>query len=694
MSKRGLRELARLYGVQTSYRDAGGTLRTARDEPLLRALACLGVPVRTLDDVRDALREQRRSCWRRALEPVAICVAGQTPELLVRVPAQGHSGSWRLTVPLDGGAAIAEGKLEELEPVDAEDLEGERFVAVRVKLGRPLPPGYHRATLALPSGEHTATILCTPPRAYAPRGRATPLWGVFAPLWGLRQQRSRGTGDLTDLGAAIDWVAGLGGGMVGTLPLGAATPGDPSPYAPMSRIFWNEAYLDLEAIPEARAALARDEAQKEIARLRGGELYDPEAQIALAHRVLDEALPALERDSKRREALKKWLAGQPHAEAYAKFRAAGARHGQDWSKWPEAARGGRLGENDGEAKVLRRHLFAQLLFAEQLGAIGEKARAAGQGLFLDLPLGVHPSGFDPWRFPNAFLPGAAAGAPPDILFTKGQNWGFAPLHPEGMREDGYAYVAATLQAHLRHAGMLRIDHVMSLYRLFIVPTGMENKDGVYIRYREDELYAVLCIESQAHRSMIIGEDLGTVPPAVKAAMAKYDVHGLHVVEYELPLTGKGRSLKPAPRRTIASINTHDMPMWAAYWAGDDIGERLRDGLLDEAAAEKERAEREEQKRGLVSLLRIEKLLDEGETLPDAKAVHEALLIHLARSPARGVMVTLEDLWGERRPQNVPGTGAERANWRRPLRHTLDEMKAMPEVRELLTRIDAARRAAK
>jgi 4-alpha-glucanotransferase len=290
--------------------------------------------------------------------------------------------------------------------------------------------------------------------------------------------------------------------------------------------------------------------------------------------------------------------------------------------------------------------------------------------------------------------GASAGAPPDGFFTKGQNWGFPPVNPNTQRNDQYAYLRRVLRTQLQYAGMLRIDHVMSLHRLFFVPSGYEAKDGVYVRYPEDEMYAVLAIESQRHRSAIVGEDLGTVPAEVRKCMKRHGIKRMFVVQFE---AGDGDPpVAEPPAEAVASLNTHDMPPFAAYWDGLDAELRNEMGLLTKDEVEQQHDARNRTARALGGLLRKEHVVEDGKLdrmlnpkLDARDAVH-GLLRWMAASPADVLLINLEDLWFERQPQNVPGTSHERPNWRRRMRHTLDEVRSSEEVRNMLLSVSAAR----
>jgi len=300
--------------------------------------------------------------------------------------------------------------------------------------------------------------------------------------------------------------------------------------------------------------------------------------------------------------------------------------------------------------------------------------AEGGGLYLDLPLGVHPDGYDVWADRASFALDVAAGAPPDSFFTAGQNWGFAPLHAERIRENGYAYLRACLAHHLEAASTLRIDHVMSLHRLFWIPSGMETKDGVYVRYKAEEMYAVLTLASMRHRSMLVGEDLGLVPPPVRPAMRRHGVLGMHVVQYELR-PDAANPLDPPRPDAVASLNTHDMPPFAAWLEGLDITDREDLGLLDTSQAAWDRGIRGAQRRALLTFLR-------RQGLPAEDTLDSLLfftLVHLRRQPAPLLLVNVEDLWLETSPQNVPGTALERPNWRRKLRYPLQRFRTGAEV---------------
>lgn len=447
----------------------------------------------------------------------------------------------------------------------------------------------------LPFGYHTldgdTLLIHAPLEAFAPDAKT---WGIFLPLYAVPPNG----GDLGDLEAYMDWVHEMGGSVVATLPLLAAFDDEPSPYSPVSRLFWNERYLDVEALPEYRGN--RD--LRELA----------------ASFVPDEGF---ERFAK-------------HAREYAQFR----------------------GDE-------RYHLYVQYRMSQQMEQL------AARGLYLDFPLGVNGGGYDVQKYGHVFAKGVSVGSPPDAFFTKGQNWGFPPFHPEALRADRYRYFRAAIANHARHASILRLDHVMGLHRLFWIPDGMDAKDGVYVRYHDEELYAIVVLESVRNRCVIVGEDLGTVPEYVPKAMQRHGLRRMHVVQYE------GKVGTP-PAASVASINTHDMPTFAAYRSGTDIDDRLEQDLLDDRGAKKEREARAKIRK------RIQKKLGAGDD------VLEQILCFLAESDAEVVLINLEDLWGETEPQNVPGMPEK--SWKQRFRLSLQQAQKDPRVMRILGSVAEAR----
>jgi 4-alpha-glucanotransferase len=278
-----------------------------------------------------------------------------------------------------------------------------------------------------------------------------------------------------------------------------------------------------------------------------------------------------------------------------------------------------------------------------------------------MPVGVHPGGYDTWRFRELFVDEVSIGAPPDDFFAGGQSWGLAPLHPRRLREGGHAYPAACIRALCRHAVAARIDHVMGLHRLFWVPDGMAATEGVYVRYPFEELYAVLCIESQRGRARLVGEDMGTVPGAVRRTMAAHGLLRTYAVQAEAG--ARGGPFDHVPSEAMVGMNTHDMPTFAAFWEADPRREAL------EAALERR-----------------------GHAAGDGPDALDGSLVELARSDASAVLVNLEDMWWEREPQNMPGTTAEHPNWRRLARHGVDELDDVPGLVPRLRRVAEARRS--
>ncbi len=633
-----LNELAAAAGVQRSYTDTRGRRKTASAAALAAALRALGHDVAESGaGAAEALRALAAERLGQTAEPVAVAWGRSPARIGITVPAGASRVGW--TVALEDG-----GELRGTERV-------ERLPRTTAGCALPLPVlphGYHHAHIEVGGQTATTLVLAAPRRAYAgPAGS----WGVFLPLYAA--PGPFGPGDFTRMRGLLAWTAALGGDLVGSTPLHAAfldRPFEPSPYLPVSRLYWNELYVDPEAVPERAAAAQADALIVAAAAPAGDRLIDHRAAMAAKRRVLEALLAALA--GRRLEAFERHLRDHPDLGGYAAFRARCEREGGGWRDWSEPAAAG-------DPAAARYHAYAQWLCAEQLAAVS----AGAAGPYLDMPLGVHPGGYDTWRHRDAFAEGISVGAPPDDFFLGGQDWGMAPLHPDGVRRSGHAYPIACVRALVRHAAAARIDHVMGLHRVYWVPHGLAATDGVYVRYPAQELYAVLCIESHRHRTRLVGEDLGTVPAAVRRAMSAHGLLRTFVLQAQLD-TGAD-PFDRVPSAAMVGMNTHDMPTFAGFW--------------DDAAAADGRRE----------TLRAA-VARRGHAAGDGPQVLDACLQELAGSDARALLVTLEDMWWEHARQNIPGTTTEHANWRRRARYAVEELDRVPGLTTRLRRIAALR----
>lgn len=694
---RPLRRLARLYGLETAYYDViAHRRREASAEAQLAVLQALGAPVGDLRDVPAAVRERRQELWQRWCEPVLLAWDGGPADLRLRLPPDLADGKVACHLQLETGEVRRwTGDLTQRASRKPVEVEGTRYATARLPLPGGLPWGYHRLTVEIGDRAVESLLLAAPVKAFAPPdGTASRRWGVFLPLYALRSGRSWGGGDFTDLEAFAAWVAEQGGDLVATLPLLAAfldEPYDPSPYAPASRLFWNEFYLDVTRVPEiercpaAQAVLASPAVQAEMAARRASPLVDPRGEMGLKRRILEElARCFFAGASERQGSFRRFVAAHPALEDYARFRATCDRQRAPWSTWPRPQRDGVLAAGDYAEEAERYHLYAQWLVHEQFRSLAEAAREKGVGLLLDLPLGAHPASYDVWRERELFVRSMSGGAPPDGFFVRGQNWGFPPLHPERIRAQGYRYTIACLRHHLPRASVLRIDHLMGIHRLFWIPPGMPAHEGMYVRYRPEEFYAILALESHRHGTLLVGEDLGTVPAAVRPAMARHSILRTYVLPFEIGFDPHAALRAPAAD-VLATLTTHDIRPFAGFWAGLDIRDRVDLGLLAEADADRERHGREALKDALVHFFRRTGRLG-GEQAGTADVLR-ACLASLAASAARLVVVNLEDLWLETDAQNTPGTREERPNWRRKARYPLEAFREMPQVLETLREVN-------
>lgn len=519
-----------------------------------------------------------------------------------------------------------------------------------------VPYGYHRLVAA---AGRERLLLTGPGRCPLPTERA---WGWAVQLATTRSERSWGIGDLDDLRRLGEWSAAVGAGFVAVGPLGAPNPGphpEPSPYYPSTRRFGSPLHVAIEAIPGIGPV---DDLATSGRALNVERIVDRPASLAIKRAALERAW---QRGIADREAFETWRRAQdPALERWAAFSVLGERLGAGWQSWPAPYRDprgaavSRVATDEPDRVAF--HVWVQWCFDRQLaGASGAVRRIA------DMPVGVDPSGFDAWDWQEQHAIGVSVGAPPDRFNADGQDWGLPPFIPHRLREAGYRPFIDTVRAQLRHAGGLRIDHILGLFRLWWIPAGGGPGRGAYVRYPTDEMLEIVAIEAHRAGAIVIGEDLGTVPAGVRAELRRRHLLSTRLAYFE--------RVPPSryPRRAFAGVTTHDLPTIAGALSGSDLADQERAGVRTGRAS--------------LGLLR-QRLLTAARIGPDAspRAVSLALHRRLAAAPPLLVAATLEDaLLVEERP-NLPGTiASQRDNWSIALPMPLEKIRTDPGVASLI-----------
>ncbi|RTL62212.1 MAG: 4-alpha-glucanotransferase [Hyphomicrobiales bacterium] len=506
-------------------------------------------------------------------------------------------------------------------------------------------------------------------------------WGISCQLYSLHSERSQGIGDFEDLARLCEFGATLGADFVGTNPLHALFTADPeraSPYSPSSRRFLNPLYIALDplSVPIApqRQRIDYTEAwrqKKKVLELLFAKREAADPGFIRFQEQQDDALFAFATF----EALSEAMVAEGH--------------GSGWHQWPEAYRDCRSSAVRDYCEAHRErvefHAWMQWLAASQLEQAQQRARAAGMriGLYLDLAVGVAPDGMETWWDPDLVVGGARIGAPPDLFNSGGQDWGLAPLSPAVLEERNLEPFARDLEASMRHAGAIRIDHAMALQRLFWIPGDARPAGGGYVQYPFERMLAKLAEVSLRSNAMVIGEDLGTVPNGFRERMREAQVQSYRLMLFERDARGSYLPPEAYPSEALACLATHDLPPLAGWWTGHDIQLRHRAGLIDDALAERSRQERVEEREGLVAALGAARLLSQADAAVAKRSesvppnVVSAVHVFLARTPARLMLAQLEDLVGETEQTNLPGTDREHANWRRVLGPSLEELASLP-----------------
>jgi 4-alpha-glucanotransferase len=707
--------LAARAGILPEYVDQTGVLRRTSESTRIALLAAMGLAADTEARARAALAALDARAAREIIAPVRVVPPRAARALAIRSPLPARAGRvrWRLEISAETG-----------ETRRSEGTLRTSGGACALRLPFAPAPGYYRVRLGVAGAgeEHAAeqTLVVTPGRCATPAdlglvrgGGAHPGRGVFgllANLYTVRSGRNWGAGDLTDLGDLVGFAAAIGAAFVGINPLHALgnAGGEISPYWPLSRLYRNPLYLDVTAVPEllespaAQARLARAATRDAIAALRAADRIEYAAVMA-------------EKDSVLRELHQTFVArhrgrGTARARAYEHYRDAEGESlvdvatflalrtylsaadpaMRDWHRWPARYRdrGSRAVATfrAEHGAAVDYHCYVQFELDRQLAAVAERVRAGGLaiGVYQDLALGSSPKGADPWSHPGLFLEdGVSIGAPPDPLGPLGQNWGLPPIDPTALARDGYRYWIRLVRTAFRHAGALRIDHVMGLFRQFWIPAGRDGSEGAYVRMPADDLLGILALESVRARALVIGEDLGTVPAGLPRELARRGILSMRVLYFARDVRGRFAPARRYPPRALVCANTHDLAPLAGFWQGRDLVLRRRVGQIPNAAA-LAAAERE---RAAERIALVRRLRDDADLTSEAPTHHEltaAVHTFLARTPAALVGLSLDDLAGEVDPVNLPGTSLDvYPSWSRKMRRALEDLVSDPEVRAAL-----------
>lgn len=636
------------------------------------------------------------------LPPVVIFRSG---DLLSLSPQLSDDAHWQL---LSEAGEISSGRCQPGQPLHLP----------------PLPEGYHQLTLQQGAQQWSCRVIIAPARCYEPPAllAGESLWGACVQLYTLRSAQNWGIGDFGDLRRMLPEVAARGGAFIGLNPIHALFPSSPesaSPYSPSSRRWLNVLYIDVNAVADfqlsapAQAWWQRPETQQTLALTRAAEWVDYAAVTRLKIQALSLAWPQFtqrDADDPEVQAFNAFIReGGESLQHQALFDALHAdQMAQDsgrwgWPVWPEAL------QNPGSPAVqtfLKQHqdevrfwLWLQWLAAQQFESCWNSCQQQQMpiGLYRDLAVGVAQGGAETWSERDLYCMDASIGAPPDILGPRGQDWGLPPMDPQVMRQRAWEPWIALLRASMRHCGALRIDHVMALMRLWWIPAGESAMHGAYVHYPIDDLLAILALESQRHRCMVIGEDLGTVPEAIVDKLRDGGVYSYKVLWFEQTSEAGFRPPASWPRQAMAVATTHDLPTLRGWWQSDDLTTGAQLGLYpDKVVLAGLYQDRLRAKQALLnSLHRVGALPKragrDARRTGMSRALNRAMQRYLADSHSALLGLQPEDWLDMAAPVNIPGTSDEYPNWRRKLSVDVETLFSNPETGTLLRDLTARRR---
>lgn len=725
-----LEQLCGLCGIQTDYFDIWGNRRAVSRETLVALLGAMGIGVNVEHDIGRALGDWQARQAQALLPPVKVVRESNQPvtvSLTVRYPIRDEQVDWRLVFE-EGNEHAGQARLKDLVASEPTRLGDETVVSCALLLPVNVPIGYHDLEVAIGEQRAVARIIVAPAACFQPPPfvRQARIWGPAVQLYSVRSARDWGVGDFTTLGELAEGFGKLGAGIVGVNPLHALFLHDPnraSPYSPSSRLWLNVVYIDPEAMPEyndcksANRRVTSDPFQERLKNVRQNRWVDYQGVLSLKREVFEILYfyfckGHLERNSEYAQEFREFQSDsgvQLHraalCDALQEHFTSDNPDVWGWPVWPAEYRDPNSTEVAAFAEQHRERVeffeYLQWHAHQQLAKAEQKARQAGVVLYGDLAVSSDVGGSDIWSNQSVYSLQASVGAPPDDFNLEGQNWGLPPLIPNRLAESRYEPFIALLRQNMCNTGALRIDHVMSMVRLFWIPKGGKPSQGAYIRYPFADLLGILALESQRNSCLIIGEDLGTVPNEMRAAMPENNLLSYKVLYFEKDSQSEFKPPTAYPTKALVTVSTHDLPTLSGYWKGLDIDERAKLGQIpSEQVRKQQHDERARDRDRLRSALQRESLAppvggsDKEPVTEMDEALARAIHTYAARTPCHVMVFQLEDLLGEQYQVNLPGTVAERPNWRRRISLTLEEIIQDTRTRDLCAVLRQERGAAR
>lgn len=689
-----LDSLSTRCGIEVEFQDVLGNPHLTSENTKRILLSTMGINARDEKESSSAIEHLDFEEWSRALPPVKIAYPSAGPIFIdLKRPAGTGEINWCIALE-NGGESKGQVAFSSLALKSQKTLDGASIECRSLVLDAAIPFGYH--TLKLLSDDPECVLIVTPGRCWLPPAVSDNrrLWGVSAQLYLVRSATNWGIGDFSDLHRLITIFAAAGADIVGINPIHAMFLDDPevaSPYSPASRHLLNVLNIDVSSVDEinscdaAQALMESDSFQHRLAACRLANLVDYVGVAGLKLPVLRLLFDKCRLDAspERWGAFEAFRRERGHVmeqtclfQAIRSYFSQQGRDDADWHNWPtdyqDPTSPSVAKFTEDHQELITFYIWLQWVADGQLAEAVVAAKSMEVGLYRDLAVGSHSSGAETWINQTVVVTNAQVGAPPDIGNTAGQDWGLPPFHPRALREEAYRSFIDLVRANMRHAGGLRIDHVMALERLYWVPKGGVPADGAYVKYNKEDLIGILTLESHRNRCLVVGEDLGTVPEGFRERMAEAGILSYQVLFFQKEEKG---FVAPDryPALALAVVASHDLPTLRGWWEEKDIDLKERLNLYPKLnGADEERLERKRDRAQLVEAFRQENLLATNDAI-DVRRLVKLSHSYLAKTNSLLVVAQIDDIASEADQVNVPCTTDENPNWRRRLSMDITEI---------------------